>query len=333
MYESRNHGVHQLYIVSITLVLGLLSALQLCVGLFGQFVVIRIVGIGWQTDAYIAAQAIPMIIVAVVAASLQSLWLPRFARAAESESEWRSELTIAQGQTLKIMLFLILPLWVSSGLWTQFAFPGFSDIQRELVVDIGAPLLVAALFSALAGIFTAALRARDRFIVPETLSLATLLLSVTSIILLVPHYGVVGAAWISAIRSILVMSLLLWIARSPQFRLKASEQSREIAGQARPLIGGSVFIKSGPLIDRYLGSHVSGGEITILSLAQLAMNSLASILERALLAHTLPSFAKRLKSGGTSELMKAYKMCLCKIFLAVLAVGVGLIVVRPSWDL
>lgn len=320
-------------VVNIQITLGLLSALQLGVGLVGQLVVMRIVGIGWQTDAYIAAQAIPMILLAVVAASLQSLWLPRFARAAGSESISCSELAIAQGQTLKVMLFLILAFWVSSEVWVPIAFPGFSDLQRDFVVHIAAPLFVAAGFNALSGIITAALRARDRFIVPEALSLATLLVSLVGILLLVPYYGVNAAAWISAVRGLLLLLLLQFVARSSRFRLRASEQSREIAGQALTLIGGSIFIKSGPLVDRHLGSHASGGEITILSVAQLAINSLASILERALLAHTLPSFAKRLKVGGTSELMFAYKACLWRILLAVLAVGAGLVVLRPIWEL
>jgi putative peptidoglycan lipid II flippase len=319
--------------VRIQITLGLLSAIQLGAGLVGQIFVMRIVGIGWQTDAYIAAQAIPMILVAVVAASLQSLWLPRFARSADSESSSSSELAIAQGQTLKIMLFLILPIWASSEMWVPVAFPGFSELQLDFVVHIAAPLFVAAGFNALSGIFTVVLRARDRFIVPEALSLATLLLSLAGVWLLVPHYGVTAAAWISAVRGLLLLLLLQFVARSPRFRLRTSEQSREIAGQALTLIGGSIFIKSGPLVDRHLGSHASGGEITILSVAQLAMNSLASILERALLAHTLPSFARRLKEGGTSELMLAYKACLWRILLAVLAVGAGLVLLRPIWDL
>jgi peptidoglycan biosynthesis protein MviN/MurJ (putative lipid II flippase) len=318
--------------VSIQIALGLLSALQLGVGLVGQLVVMRIVGIGWQTDAYIAAQAIPMILMAVVAASLQSLWLPRFGHAADSESSSSSELAIAQGQTLKVMLFLILLFWASSEVWVPVAFPGFSDLQRDFVVHISAPLFVAAGFNSLSGIFIAALRARDRFIVPEALSLATLLVSLVGILLLVPYYGVTAAAWISAVRGLFLLLMLQFVVRSPCFRLRASDSSREIAEQAVTLIGGSFFIKSGPLVDRHLGSHASGGEITILSVAQLAMNSVASILERALLAHILPSFAKRLKKGGTHELMLAYKACLWRILFAVLAVGTGLVILRPIWD-
>lgn len=317
---------------SIPTTLGLMSALQLCVGLASQLVVIRIVGIGWQTDAYIAAQAGPMILAAVVAASLQSLWLPRLARAAESESAWSHELAIALGQTLKVMLLLILPLWMSAELWVPLAFPGFSGVQRDFVVRISVPLLAAVGFSALNGIFTVALRAREQFVVPEVWSLATLILSLAGILMLVPQYGVEAAAWMSAARGFLLVMLLQLVARSPGLRLRATDESRTIAAQAKTLIYGGILIKSSPLIDRHFGSHASGGEVTILSVAQLAINSIASILERGILAQTLPSFAKRLQSGGFPSLMAAYRTCLGRILVAVLIVGAALVVVQPAWD-
>jgi len=312
--------------------LGLLATLQLLAGLAGQLIMLRIVGIGWQTDAYVAAQTVPFILSAVVAASLQSLWLPRFARAADSEPIWNTELGIAQGQTFKIMLSLVVPLWASSSLWAKFAFPGFSDSQHELVVRLGAPLFAAAGFNALAGILTAAMRARERFIAPEVFSASATFATMAGIAILVPHYGVTAAAWLSAARGLLVFVVLLFAARLPRFQLRATDQSREVAAQVRPLVGGGVFIKAGPLVDRYWGSQAGGGDITILSVAQLAMTSLASILERALLAQALPSFAKRLKDGGPAELMQAYRICERRIFFAVLAVGVGLVAIRPVWD-
>ncbi len=314
------------------LTLGLLAALQLLFALAGQLIVLRIVGIGWQTDAYVAAQAVPMLLTAVVAASLQSLWLPRFARAAENASVWIAELGMAQGQILKVMLSLALPLGASSSLWSPLFYPGFSGDQHELVVQIVAPLFAAAGFNALAGIITAALRAREKYILPEALSLLASIVTLGGIVIMVPHYGVTAAAWLSAARGFLVLLGLLTAAHWPRFRLSASKESREVAVQARPLIGGGVFIKSSPLVDRYWGSQGGGGEITILSIAQLAMTALATVLERALLVQAIPSFAKRLQNGGKAELKLAYRACLRRILLAVLTLGAGLVAARPIWD-
>lgn len=314
------------------LTLGLLAALQLLTALAGQLIVLRIVGIGWQTDAYVASQAVPMLLTAVVAASLQSLWLPRFARTAENLYVWEAELGKAQGQTLKVMLSLTLPIWATASLWSPLFFPGFSSTQHELVVEVSAPLFAAAGFNALGGTIIAALRAREHFILPEALSLFAAAATLTGIVLLVPHYGVTAAAWLSAARGFIVLLALLTTAHWPRFRLSASNESREVAGQARPLIGGGIFIKSGPVVDRYWGSQASGGDITIMSIAQLAMTALATILERTLLAQALPSFSKRLQNGGPSELRLAYQACLRRILLAVLTLGAGLVAARPIWD-
>jgi putative peptidoglycan lipid II flippase len=311
--------------------LGLLAALQLAAGLCAQLIVLRIVGIGWQTDVYVAAQAVPTIITAVVAASLQNLWLPRFSRAADNVSTWRAELGIAQGQTLKVMLALVLPLWATSSLWAQLVFPGFSGQQRELLVQVGALLFAAAGFNALVGILTAALRSRERFVLPEALSLIASLAALAGIAVFVPHFGVLAAAWLAVARSFIVLAVLLAAIRCPPFRFRASEQSCEVARQIRPLIGGGVFIKSSPLVDRYWGSQGSVGDITMLSLAQLAMNAMATIMERALLAQALPSFAKRLKDGGPAELRRAYHACLRKTLIAVIAIAIVLLAMRPIW--
>lgn len=318
--------------MNVSLSLGFLSALQLLAGLLGQIFVIKIVGIGWQTDAYIAAQALPMILTAVVAASLQGLWLPRFSRAADSDLSWNDELSIALGQTLKIKLLLALPLWATSSVWSQLIFSGFSELQQGVVVGASGPLLAAACLAALSGILTTAMRARGRFILPEAFSLGAWLANLAGVFLLVPHYGVIAAAWLSAVRGLLVLGLLLIAANYPRLRLQPTEQSREVTIQARPLIGGNVFIKSGPLVDRYLGSHAGNGEMTTFTVSQLAIGSAATILEKALLAQDLPSFAKQLKSGGPIALWLAYKKCQYKIILAALSVGVGLVAARPIWD-
>lgn len=318
--------------MKVSLSIGFLSALQLLAGLLVQIFVIRIVGIGWQTDAYIAAQTLPMILTAVVAASFQGLWLPRFSRAADSDLSWNVELAIALGQTLKIKLLLVLPLWATSSVWSQLIFSGFSELQQGVVVDAGGPLFAAACLNALSGIITTAMRARGRFIIPEAISLGAWLANLAGVFLLVPHYGVIAAAWLSAVRGLIVLGLLLFAADYPRIRLLPSEQSRKVAIQARPLIGGNVFIKSGPLVDRYLGSHAGNGEMTIFTVSQLAIGSAAAILEKALLAQDLPSFARQLKSGGPTALWLAYKKCQYKILLATLSAGVGLVMVRPIWD-
>jgi putative peptidoglycan lipid II flippase len=318
--------------VKTPITLGLMAALQLLAGLAAQLIVLRIVGIGWQTDAYVAAQTVPLILTAVVAASYQSLWLPRFARAAEKESCWRNELGIALGQTLKIMLLLALPLAASASLWSAVMFPGFSDSQTTLVGAAGIPLFMASVCTALTGVLTAAFRATERFFISEALGLSVTLIALLGITVLVPHLGVMAAAWVSAARAAMLLLVMLAVAQRPPFRFRASEPSREVTRQARPLIGGGIFIKSGPLVDRYWGSKSTGGDITILSVAQLALTALATILERALLAQALPSFAKRLNSGGPQELRRAYRSCVRRILATVTLVAVVLLAIRPVWD-
>jgi peptidoglycan biosynthesis protein MviN/MurJ (putative lipid II flippase) len=315
------------------LILGSLAVVQLMAGLVGQLAVLRYVGVGVETDAYIAAQAVPTLLTAVVAASLQSLWLPRFARAADEASVWRSEQANAQGQGLKVLLGLSLPLWLTSAYWVFLLFPGFSTAQQGLVVSLGGPLFAAAVLNGHSGLLTAGLRANGRFFVAEVTSLAGTMLSLLMIFLLVPRIGIVAAPWIAAARAAAVCTALMWQAGWPGMLLRSGPASREVAAQVRPLVSGGLFIKSGPLVDRYWGSQAGSGGVTMLSVAQLAMNALASILERALLVQTLPNFAKLLNDGRLADLRQTYLLCLQRILLAVVAVTMGLVALRLVWDM
>jgi putative peptidoglycan lipid II flippase len=311
--------------------LGILAILQLLVALIGQLAVLRIVGIGSVTDAYIAAQAVPLILTAVVAASLQSLWLPRFSREGHDPSALRDEQCIAQGQSLLILALMSALLWLGSAYWAALAFPGFGPEQRDLVVFLGAPLFAAAVFNSQSGLLTAGFRASGSFYVAEAVSLSTAVIALAMILLLVPKFGILAAACISALRAAAVYGVLYLKAGRPAPRLRRTETSRLVARQVRPLIIGGIFIKAGPLVDRYWSSQAVSGSVTLLSVAQLAMNSLATILERALLVQVLPSFSKLLKQGDVRGLRASYNLCLLKILMAVVVVGVFLLLLRPVW--
>jgi putative peptidoglycan lipid II flippase len=312
--------------------LGALAAMQLVASLIGQLAILRIVGIGVASDAYIAAQAVPVVLAALIAASLQSLWLPRLARAAGNAPLLRTEQGIAQGQTLKVLLGISLPLWIASPLWVRWAFPGFSDGQLAQVVTLGGPLLAAGVLNGQSILLTVGLRAQKRFIGPELVSLGGTLVMIAVIVWLVPLFGISAAPWITFARAAGVYGIQLVQAGRPPLDLRASETSREVWRQLRPLIGGSIFIKTGPLVDRFWSSQAGGGAVTALNLAQLAVNSIATILERAILVPLVPEFARRIQRGDIAGLRQAYHRSLLHIGLCVGAVGVALLGLYPVWD-
>ena len=313
-------------------VLSILAALQLLAGLVVQLLVLRIVGVGPVTDAYVAAQAVPLVLAGLLSGSLQGLWLPRFARLAEDPTALRREQAASQGQVLRLLVGLCLPLWLGLPWWTRWMFPGFSSEQLAQVVALSGPLLAATLVNGQAALLLAAERARDRFIGIEVIALMGSFVMIGLVWLLVPRFGIVAAAWIALARAGMVYILYLRQCGWPPMALQPDASSREVWQQARPLLSVALFIKSSPLVDRFWSSNGSGGDVTLLNIAQLAMNALASIVERSVLVRAVPEFARELQRADLPGLQHSYLRCLARIGLVVLAVGVLLFAARPIWN-
>lgn len=311
--------------------LGALAATQLLASLIGQLATLRIVGIGSVTDAYIAAQALPLVLAAVVAGSLQSVWLPRLARAAGDPSLLRAEQATAQGQTLKVLICTSLPIGAASPLWVPWAFPGFSSHQFDLVVTLGGPLLAAGVMTGQSTLLTAGLRARKRFLAPEFAALAGTLAAIALILALVPRLGIVAAPWIAFGRACVVWAAHWVMAGAPSLDMRFSDRSREVWRQLLPLVGGSMFIKTGPLVDRFWSSHAAGGSVTVLNLAQLAINALATVLDRAIMVPAVPELSRRLQAGDLAGMRAAYLRSLRHAAAAVIAIGAVLLAMQPAW--
>jgi len=300
--------------------------------LAGQLVVLRIVGVSPESDAYIAAQALPQVILAVIAASLQSLWLPRFARLSKDPMGLRAELSIAQGQTFKILMGLTVPIWLGSFLWVPWAFPGFAPDQLNQVVALSGPLLAAGVLNAHSGILTAGMRANGRFLRAEVAALLGSIASIALYAIFVPRHGIAAAAWIGLARAASVYTVQLLQAGRPGLTLRATETSRAVWRQVRPLMGAGLFIKSSPMVDRYWSSQAGNGAVTVLNLAQLGINSLAVVLERAILVPVSPEFARRLERNDISGLRQAYMRCLRRTAVAVGGMALLLGLLWPVWN-
>jgi putative peptidoglycan lipid II flippase len=319
--------------VRVSLALGILSALHLLAALIAQLTVLRIVGVGPVTDAYIAAQAVPVVLAAVVSASLQSVWLPRFARAAADRSVLRTEQAIAQGQALKLLLGLSLPLSATLPLWVRWIFPGFSADQLTLVAALSWPLLAAGVLTGQGGLLTAGLRSSGRFLAGEVVSLVGAIATIVLLIALVPRYGIVAAPWITLLRAAAVWGLQWLLSGRPGVTICGNAAGREVWRQLRPLVGGALFIKTSPLVDRYWSSLGSSGDVTVLNIAQLGTNSVAAILERSILVPVVPEFARYVQHRDAHSLRGAYQRCLSRTALAVATVGLLLVLLWPIWAL
>jgi len=311
--------------------LGALAALQLAASLVGQLIVLRIVGVGLSSDAYIAAQSLPMVLGAVMTTSFQNVWLPRFARVAHDTANLRSAQAIAQGQTLQFLLTLSLMLWLASPWWSKILFPGLSPAQHDQISRMCGPLFLAGVFTAMSGLLTAAMRATGVFMKAEVTALVGAIAAIVLVFAVVPHHGVEGAAWITLARAVFVCAVHFRQGGSPGVNFRLTPTSLEVWRELRMVMGGGLLIKTGPLVDRYWSSKAAGGGMTLFNIAQMGINAMTVVLERAVLIPASPEFARQVERGDFAALRRSYRRCISHVVFGVAAAGLALLALRPIW--
>lgn len=311
--------------------LGALAALQLAAGFLLQIVVLALLGAGSQTDAWVAAQAVPLVVYSILAVSLQGAWQSRLAIAAADHSDWMETQRKAQGQLLMVFGGVAVLLIISAPLWVPLAFPGLSPEQVVLATDMARLLIVGSLMNGQANLLITALRSRDSFIAPEVVALVGSVGAILVALVALPRFGIESAAWVSMIRSCLVLAVLFHMAGYPLPSLPAACADSEGWRQMRPILLGSAFYKTGPLVDRYWSSLASAGGMTLFNLVQTGVGAVASVLERSMSTPVAPSLARMAARGDFHGMRRQYRAVIAKVSLAAVALLGALLALYPVW--
>lgn len=317
--------------MNLSISLGVLAALQVGAGLLIQIVVLRLLGAGGQTDAYVAAQSVPLVLFSILAVSMQNVWQPRLALLRQDSTRWRETQRVAQTQAFIAFGASTFLLWVAAPMWVPGLFPGFGNPAIQLTISMVLPFLGSAMLNGHSFLFTAALRTRDRFISPELISLCGTLIAVCLIAIAVPRYGVKAAAWITFARAAFVCTILHWQADRPTADFSGAWTERSTWRQLRLLLLGSAFYKTGPLVDRFWASHTAGGAMTVFVLTQAAVAALSTVLERALCVPQIPQLARLVGTNKMLDVRRVYRRSILNVTWATVAIAVALIAVYPAW--
>lgn len=305
--------------------------MQLVASVALQFAVLAVLGAGSQTDVWVAAQAAPLVLFSIMSVALQGAWQSRFAVVAHQPSQWLQLQRTAQGQLLLILGGATVAVAVSTRLWVPPLFPGLASAQLDLTERMTRVLLIGTLFNGQAALFTSALRARGHFVAPEAIALAGSVAAIALVVVGVRRYGIEAAAWISLARSLTVSAALFVMARWPWPSLSVARQDQEGWRLMRPILLGSSFYKTGPLVDRFWSSLAPSGSMTLFSLAQTGMGALAMVLERSLSMPATPSLARLAAAKNYAGMRSLYRQSIVRVFAASAVVMLVLITTYPAW--
>lgn len=304
-------------------------AIQLIVAFATQLIIVRLVGVGPSTDAFIAAQAVPSVLSAIIISALQSVWLPRMSVLLHDVTTWRGEQEGAQGQAFIMGAGVLFLVWFCSAWWQPILFPGLSVEQLHSASLYAGPMFIAAVLNIQSALLTIALRARDRFLISEVVAMVGTIISLVLILMALPRWGLEAVPWITAVRAVSVYLVQMGLADWPAVNIKAGLAAKDTWRSMRPLLLGASIYKTSPLVDRFWASQAPPGGMTTLNLAHTAMGALSTIIERSICMPVTPTLARFVAAKNYQGLRATYRAGVKRVTLVVLLLGVLLVSAYP----
>jgi putative peptidoglycan lipid II flippase len=272
-----------------TLTLACLAGGNILVTLLFQWYVITQLGVGMETDALFAGMAVPQLILMVVSSSLTHVLVPLLATEDEitfARNAWGFFLGISG-----IFTAFAFVLFISAAYWVPWLVPGFSSAGQSLTVSLTRIQLVGMIFTASTSVLWSVYHARQKFIWVELSSLVSSLIGLVLLVRILPTTGVSGAAFLIVLRTGLQMVWLLpglgrW--QWPDWR---SPAMREAWLRIRPLLIGTTYYRTDPLIDRFLASMAPPGGLSLLYIGQQIYGVANIVAEKAIATPMVPQLA------------------------------------------
>lgn len=307
-----------------TIQLGFISSFNIAIAFLFQWYVLAQVGPGAQTDALFASMTVPLLVMAVAMGSLSHTLVPLLS--GEKDIRLRSDvwsiLTLVSG----IFLTLTLLLQFSAAWWVPLTVPGFTSAQKLLTIELARIQLIVMLFTIVNGIQIATYHARDKFIWTEISALLSGVLAIGLLAWLLPRFGVLAAAWIAVIRIVLQAILLLPGLPRPTRPDITSDTISRFWRRARPLLFGSAYFKSEPLVDRFLLSSASSGSLSLYYFSQKIYAAATQVINKAISQPLFPRLSRLYKQGDLGAFQRTYRRHLLWVSLISLAGVAGVLI-------
>lgn len=281
------------------LLLGGLAAANAFVSVASQIIIIRAIGTSPETDAYVAAIGIPLVLYAVLAAALQGVWLPRLVVA--DDVGWHLTLQRATGQASLWFGLTCLAVALAAPVLVGLLFPGIRPDLQPLAARITQITMLGTFCNGLLAMLVVAGRSRERFVVVELLPFLATVAALALTFPVVTRFGLVGAAWLFTARLAVGLSAVWLVIGAHRPVIAYSTETRTTGTSARALLLGTSVYKLGPLVDRYWVVQSPPGTLTVFNLTSAAISALTLVMERFFATPVIPSLSRALKAGDIAH--------------------------------
>lgn len=298
--------------------LGALSTLNICVAFLFQWYLLTKLGPGVQTDALFAGMALPQLVLTIISGSLMHALVPLLAGGHKKNlhhDAWSLLILVGSLFGLLALIFYLSASW-----WVPLIVPGFSEEGKVLTIQLTRIQLIGMVFAAINGVQLATYHANQRFLWAEFTLILSGVASFVVLIIVLPKYGVVAAAWINASRMLVQTILLSPVMGSPVWPHPSSSMINMAWQRIKPLLLGTAYYKTDPLIDRFLLSMANSGSLSLFYLAQQIYGAINQVISSAFSAPLVVLLTGLYQAGDAQRFRSAYRLKVFQISIICIAI-------------
>ncbi|MBS3939011.1 MAG: murein biosynthesis integral membrane protein MurJ [Peptococcaceae bacterium] len=311
--------------------LSLVSVFSRLLGFLREMVIAWRFGAGAGVDAYVAAMAVPQILVGIITGALGATFLPVYS--SERAAGRGGELAAT---TFSATIFIsvaggVLGFWFAPQL-VQGLVGNFSPDQQALTVVILRVLTVVTVIGSVTFFISLLLNAHKHFFWP---SVPPLMMSIVVIggLAVFGASGITGLAWLTVIGMFVAVVWLLALAvkyglpiiGKPKFTDKAFLR---MATLTLPIFASTLFGQIYVIVDRRLASGLDVGSMAALNFANRLVGLPIGLVVTALVTVVYPTLADLAAKGDKQGLGVVLTSSLRILFIIMVPAAVGLVVLR-----
>jgi len=288
------------------------------------YIVTRL-GIGIATDAFFASGALPQLIFLVASFSLTQVLVPLLAT--ESEDNFRRDAWSLFLGISAIFCIIAAVLFVTTSYWVSLIVPGFSEEAKQLAITLSRIQLLSMIGNAAIIVLWSVYYARQKFLWTELSSVIANGVALLFLFWTLPRFGIVAAAWATVLGlGLKVLMLMPGLGRWewPQWD---SLVIKETWRRVKPFLLGQTYAKSDPLIDRFLTSLTTAGNLSLLYIGQQVYSSINLIITKAISTPSVPRLAIAAKAADCANFRRIYRHRLAWMLVITTTASLGLFAV------
>lgn len=298
--------------------LGVAAACHTGLAVITAWYVISRIGVNLESDAFFASSALPQFVFAVLTTTLVPVLATLLA--VRDDNQFRDDAWSLFSLTAALFLVIAVVMGVTSHMWVPLIVPGFSIAAKSLTIHLTRIQLASMLLNAMIVMLWGAHHARHRFLWVELSGTLANVGGLVFLVLTLDRFGIMAAAWNTVFINSLKLIFLLPILGRWRRPMWNSPVVKEAWRRLKPLLPGNVYLRTDPVVNRFLASMTGTGSLSLLYVAQQIYASLLLLLGKAVAAPMTSKLAIEARENNPHVYRRTYYSRL-SLMLAVTCVG------------